>query len=601
MLYTLLGVAQRAVFELIYANVTAEAGIGLWLGAFLHGLPLDLSIAGYLSAIPALLIIAATAGAGRWETWAERIYFGFIALALGAVGVADLVLYSFWGTRLDYTPVFYFTTSPAAAMASATAWQLVGGIAAWLAVSFGIYILFAKAVVPMRIASRHKVRDCAVMLVVTACLFIPIRGSFTVATINLSQAYFCNTQAVNHAAVNPAFSLFYSAAHQKDFDSQFRFMTDAEAEDVHRRLFAPVPSDTVCCDTVASPLIAEDRPDIYIVLLESFSRALFPTLGGENVAVGLDSIARDGLYFGNAYASGFRTDRAIPAVVSGFPAQPTVSVMKYVDTAANLPALPRSLARLGYESAYYYGGDAAFTNMKAYLVNSGFTSIVSDKDFPLKDRMSKWGAPDHLVFSRAIEDIENRSGDTPLFAVIQTSSSHEPFDVPYHNPRFADSERLNAFAYVDSCATEFTNRIMSGERGDNSLIIFVADHWGVWPDGTDGLGRFHIPLIMTGGALARRGCIDGIASQTDIAATILAALDLPHDEYGFSRNLLDPSRRCFALFAGGGSYGYVSETDTIIYNCNSQTPVLSGGANPAEAEHTVKGSLQYLYHVISKL
>lgn len=592
---------QRAVFEAVYAKVTADAGIGLWLGAFLHGLPLDMSIAGYLSAIPAFLIIAATAGAGRWEIRAERIYFGMTSLALGAVYVADLVLYSFWGTRLDYTPVFYFTTSPAAAMASATTWQLIGGIAAWLAVSSGIYILFARTVVPMRVVSSHKLRDCAVMLVVTACLFIPIRGSLTVATINLSQAYFCNSQAVNHAAVNPAFSLFYSATHQKDFDKQFRFMTDQEAEGVHRSLFAPVQSDSLACDSAAVPLITGGRPDVYIVLLESFSKALFPTLGGKDVAVGLDSIARDGLYFSNAYASGFRTDRAIPAVVSGFPAQPTVSVMKYVDKAANLPALPRSLAQLGYESAYYYGGDAAFTNMKAYLVNSGFSRIISDKDFPLKDRMSKWGAPDHLVFNRALEDMERRSGDTPLFAVIQTSSSHEPFDVPYHNPRFAGSERLNAFAYVDSCATAFTDRIMRSDRGDNALIIFVADHWGVWPDGAEGLDRFHIPLIMTGGALSRRGRIDGTASQTDIAATILAALGLPHDDYEFSRNLLDPSRPRFALFAGGGSYGFVSETDTIIYDCSSQTPVLSGGANPTEAEHTVKGSLQYLYHVISKL
>lgn len=593
-LYTLLSVVQRVVFVAVYG--TPEAGPGLWFSAFVHGLSLDFSIAGYLSVIPSLLILASLAGCGKWVRIVEKIYFGITSTALGAIYVLDIVLYSYWHSRLDFSPLFYFSTSPSSAIASATGWELIAGLLAWVAVTVAIFFLYLRFVAPIKVVSHSKLRDSLLMLAVTACLFIPIRGSFTVAPVNLSRAYFCDNQRVNHAAVNPAFSLFYSVTHQENFDRQFRFMTDVEAEDVHRRLYSPVLTDSV-----AAPLIrAGVQPDIYVVLLESFSNALFHSLGGERVAVGLDSIAREGIAFSNIYASGFRTDRAIPAVVSGFPAQPTVSVMKYVEKAAGLPALPHELARLGYESSYFYGGDADFTNMKAYLVNSGFSTIVSDRDFSIADRLSKWGAPDHLVFRRALDYVSG-SDKRPKFVMIQTSSSHEPFDVPYSNPAFADP-RLNAFAYVDSCATDFVNRLASQGLSDNALIVFVADHYGVWPEDAEGLDRFHIPLIMTGGALARRReIIDRVGSQTDIAATLLSALGLEAGVFEFSRDLLSPARRPFALFAGNGTYGYVNETDTLIYECNSGNVILSGGENRAATDSIVKGSLQYLYNSISKL
>lgn len=48
--------------------------------------------------------------------------------------------------------------------------------------------------------------------------------------MNLSRAYFSTDGRLNHAAINPAFSLMYSATHQnKDYD-RFVFMSDEEAE-----------------------------------------------------------------------------------------------------------------------------------------------------------------------------------------------------------------------------------------------------------------------------------------------------------------------------------------------------------------------------------
>lgn len=614
LIFTALSILQRAIFALCYHSLAPEAGFSMWLASFWHGLPLDLSIAGYLTAIPSLLITAETFTGSRELRIADRIYYGLAAFGLAVIFVLDLVLYAYWGNRLDFSPIFYFTSSPTAAMASASGWMLTGGIFAIIVVAIGIYCALYYTVGRIVIApSKRPWKKIAWMILLTGCLFLPIRGSVTVAPVNISKAYFCTTPVLNHTAVNPALSLFYSMLQQNDFGKQFRFMDDADAEVTVKEMFATVSADEAkapAADTLGlgtKTLLRPgvEKPDIYVILLESFSSAIMPSLGGEAVAVGLDSVAHSGLFAERCFASGFRTDRAIPAVVSGFPAQPTTSVMKYVEKAAKLPALPRELAKLGYESRYYYGGDAAFTNMKAYLINSGFKSVVQDSDFPVSSRLSKWGTPDHYVFARALDDIKADRSQSPKFVMIQTSSSHEPFDVPYNNPKFKDNERINAFAYVDSCATDFINSLTTIGKDRNTLVILLADHWGVYPkDPQPMTERFHIPLIITGGALSdelRGKSLSGVLSQIDIPATLLAALGLDATMFEFSKNFLDPSAPQTAVFAGNGTFGYADMRDTLIIDANSKKPIFTAGNNGQKADHRLKAALQTIYRRLSKL
>lgn len=599
LMFVALFALQRGVFVAIYSHLEPQASASQWLGAFLHGLPLDLSMAGYLTIIPAILIIVAMT---RWSAktlWPERIYYGLAALLLSSVFVLDIVLYSYWGQRLDYTPIFYFSTSPSAALASAGFLQALGGVTAILLLAAGIFRLLMKTVGAIRIPQARSWKSVAWMVPVTALLFLPIRGSLTVQPVNISKAYFCDLQRVNQSAINPAFNLMYSLKQQGDIDSQFRFMEPDKAAAMVAALHAPVPTDSIA----SSWLRKAPLPDVYIVLLESFSSALFPSLGGEPVATGLDSLAREGIMFTNAFASGYRTDRAIPAIVSGFPAQPTISVMKYVDKAAHLPSIPHQLSPLGYRSTYYYGGDADFTNMKAYLINSGFSRIVCDKDFPVSSRLSKWGAPDHLLFEKAIGELTADKSKTPRLTVIQTSSSHEPFDVPRSDPRFADNAKLNAFAYVDHSATEFVKGLREKGLYGNALVIFVADHYGVYPENPEGpLARHHIPMIAVGGALLRQGVREeATVSQTDIAATLTAALGADPSPFAFSKDVFNPALPHFALFTARDAFGYVDAADTAVYNIDASRVTFSAGPGARSAADKAKASLQHLYHTISRL
>lgn len=595
--FTLLMILDRAAFIAVYGAASAAPASRLWGDAMAHGVAMDMSVAGYLTAVPALLVPAAVwCGRRRWPVVAERVWHAVAAVALAAVFTLDLALYGHWGFRLDTTPVFYFTTSPASAMASASWWQLIAGVVAMAAIAAAVYALLRLTAGRIRISvlPRRRVAVTAVGMVLTAALFIPVRGGFTVSTMNMSRAYFSTDTRLNHVAVNPVFSLMYSAAHQGGFDRQFRFF----GSDSLALAALPGPEGA----DVSPVRLSQSRPDVYVVILESFSAHLMPSLGGAPVACGLDSIARDGLSFTRFYANSFRTDRSIPAILSGFPSQPTASIMKYTEKAERLPGLAAEMHRQGgYETAYYYGGDANFTNMLAYLRSTGFGRVVSDRDFPLSERLSKWGAHDHVVFGRVIADARKAAagGMAPQFTVIQTSSSHEPFEVPFRDPKYADVPQANAFAYTDSCLTDFVRQV--GELPRQSLVVMVADHYGAWPRRDslpDFASRHHVPLVVTGTALVSRPmAVDVAGSQNDIAATLLGLLGMDATAFPFSHDMLDGSAAHFAWISEPDLIGVVSRDGSGCYDISASRPL--PGSDPV-LTRAAQAWLQLVYTAMGR-
>lgn len=592
-------VLQKPIFMGVHAEAVGVESVWDFLSVAWHGLSMDLAVAGYLTVIPGLLIICMLLTPRMWPRRALDIYIALCSAVISAIFCLDLVLYSYWGFRLDTTPFFYFATSPSAAMASVKWWQALLGAIGFLLTGALAWWGMSRAIGMVEVKPMKGWKPVAVTALMTVALILPIRGSLTVSTMNPSRAYFSQRRGMNHAATNPAFNLLYSASHTDGYGSSYRFMDPGEA----RVRFLAFNSDPDGAETEHFPLSSRPRPDVVLVILESFSSHLLPSLGGEPVATGLDSIARTGLLFTDIYASSFRTDRALPAILSALPGQPSQSVLKYIDKIERLPSLPAALARAGYDLSYFYGGDTNFTNMQAYLMSMGFGHIVSDKDFSLSEKASKWGAPDHLVFDGARRYLATPSSH-PRLAVIQTSSSHEPFEVPHADPRFPDNERLNAFAYTDSCLTGFVNTLRRSPQWGNTLVVIVPDHFGCWPKGlADTRQRHRVPLAVTGGALATRGTIDTTGSQTDIAATLLGALGLSAEEFPFSHDLCGGIPPKGAFMSDPGSVTIATPSGSVTWNCDADkveaTTLTHDGTN--ETVRDAKAYLQTLYSYLDSL
>ena len=108
-LFVFIFILQKPLFLLYYSALYAETA---WTDIFRviwNGLPLDFSLAGYLTAIPGLLFIVSawTLSATLRRIW--RGYYLFVSILLSVIFVVDLGLYEYWGFRLDATPIFYFS------------------------------------------------------------------------------------------------------------------------------------------------------------------------------------------------------------------------------------------------------------------------------------------------------------------------------------------------------------------------------------------------------------------------------------------------------------------------------------------------------------
>jgi phosphoglycerol transferase MdoB-like AlkP superfamily enzyme len=320
-------------------------------------------------------------------------------------------------------------------------------------------------------------------------------------------------------------------------------------------------------------LLREPKPNVLFIILESFTGKFVGSLGGEpGVTPVLDSLARAGVSFPNIYAAGDRSQKGLVALLSGYPSQPTTSIIKYPRKTARLPHLARSLGAAGYRSHYYYGGELSFANMKSYLRTAGYEQFTERADFGAQEQNSKWGAHDHVLFNRLLTELPQQPA--PFFVTAFTLSSHEPYDVPMQT-KFPGSKEEDLFRnsvyYTDSTLGAFVRQASRQPWWEHTLVVLVADHGHALPGNspTDDPRKFHIPLVLTGGALRPevRGKVQStIGSQTDIAATLLGQLNLPVTDYPWSRDLLRAHPVPFAFYCYTDGFGTVTPAGKLTFD-----------------------------------
>lgn len=579
---------QKLAFMLMHSSAGGGITSSEIFQVLYHGLPLDMSMSGYLTAIPALILIS--------SIWIEpnviakvlNVYFGIILSLVVIIAVVDLIVYPYWGFHFDST-VFLYLQKPKETFASASALEIIMGFFAAIAFSILVYIgyvfIIRKQILKLTVP-KSIWKACLVMIFLTGALFLPIRGGVTVSTMNVGKAYFSDNMFLNHAAINPQFNLMYSFFKSDNFGSQYQFYDKSQATTIFDALMIQPPADSI------PQLLNTDRPNIILFILESFSaEAALDSV----IAPNMSRFAREGVLFDNFYANSFRTDRGLVSVLSGYPAHPTVAIMKYPQKTESLPTIPRTLKQAGYENlSFYYGGDADFANMRSYFVGAcAIKEVVSDKDFPLNERMTKWGAPDKFLIDRAYKDITTQEQETPFMKTVLTLSSHEPFDVPVHK---FNEPFLNAVSYTDECLGSFVERLKSTALWDNTLLIFIADHtMQSYPGGLNNSDprRFHIPMIWLGGAVKEPKVVSDFGSQNDLAATLLSQLNLKYTDFRFSTDMLNPDSRKFAFYSYVNGFCMTDSTGTVTYD-NDRQEIIHQLGN-IELEKSAKAFFQNMY------
>ncbi len=584
----------RLFFIIFQYKVSFHESLAGLTGTFSHGIMLDISTTGYYLLLPFLLIIPTIFFTGKWYSVFMKVYTWCLILFSAIIVVSDASLYSYWGFRMDYTPVFYLKT-PAEAVASVSTFKLVLLLTTVVFIS-ALFIYLYNRIIHKHFTGYERVKafipGILIFLILTAALIIPIRGGFGIAPINAGTVYFSNSMFLNHTAINAIWNVGTTAVTQKPVDNPYKFTDLSAANACFDSLSFKYPGET-------RKVLKNNRPNVLLIVLESFSAYVVGPTGGDSlVTPRLNRLAREGILFRNFYASGTRTDKAMPAIISGYPAQPAQSIIKEPKKSQTLPGLVKTLMQNGYRSAFWYGGEINFANFNSYIIGSGFQTIVTKDNFNPENFNSKWGVHDHVLFETLKDSME--SVREPFVNVILTLSSHEPYDVPMKAvfpPEVERAEYRNSVFYTDSVVGSYIDWAKMQEWWKNTLVVLVADHGARHSEEIPAYSRlvFRIPMIWTGGAVTEKGMIvDKLGSQVDIPLTIFGQLGIKCD-FPFSKDMFSENSKSFAFYTYNEGFGFITDSSAVAYDHKPGEIVWKEGLHPEAAETAGKAYLQVLF------
>lgn len=505
-----------------------------------HGLLLDLRTSAILLLLPALAVALARKGL----RWILAPYFVLLGLVLGAVVVGDVVMYEFWEFKLSAVHLSY-AASPEGTTNSVS----MGFLATRALLVLGFILAVSVPAIWLTPSQTDGSRRHWGLI---------LMGILAILPIGISHCYHPGPLFMDHAATNPV----------------YRFATSFGDADRYRNLPEgdfDVAAAYQTSDAITDSLLTTARPNVLFVQLESFGGKFVKELGGlPDVAPNLSRLIPEGIFWDHYYSNSFRTDRGTVCAYSGWISYPTVSPMKEVGMHAGLSSLSESFRQAGYQTGFMYAG--AMTNMgkHQYLLDMKFESLMDDTYFTREELNSSWGANDGTSAMKMYNTIREIRPDAQWMMVWQTLSSHEPWDVPYH--RLTD-KKLNAFAYTDQCLGDLVDSLRTLPVWDNLLVVIIPDHGFLYEQTYDTSEFFHSPMLWLGGAVKQPRRMSVLMNQSDIAATLLAQMGLPHDTYPWSRNVLSPDYQPFVYCNYPAGLFYKDATGETLYDLTAQMPI----------------------------
>jgi len=584
-------IVARVCFLVYNHDQTANLSLIEICKVMLYGLKMDMSMCGYILMFCGIILTISVFIKGRWVFYGLTV-FTLLFLAFSTVTVtADLELYRHWGFRINTTPFFYMGSEAAGSVSIFVVIKLFAIIFAL----FGTFaFLYFKLIAPYIRELKPTTKKAALVLfLISALMFLPIRGSFSVSTMNVGRVYFHKTNNyANHSGINAVWHFLNSLQSDTNVLYPEDYFDKQLTEEYFQKLYPKSDSTAM--------LLKNKKPNVILIIIESYTANVIEAFGGEKgITPNINALAKEGILFNNFYASGDRTDKGLVSVLSGYPAQTQRSIIKYPGKTQKLSFISRKLENIGYETSFVYGGDADFANFRSFLTYNGFGHITSDEDFPSELDNSKWGVHDQYLFDQAAKELDTTSTSNPFFKVILTLSSHEPFDVPLKQINGTDEPSLflNSCYYTDKYLGEFVAYCKKQPWWNNTLIVITADHGHRLPKKLEPRikERFRIPLLWLGGVVKKDTIINTIGGQTDIANTLLGQIDEPSSDFIFSKNLLGNNTKNFAMYIFNDGYGYVDPEKYIIYDNPGKLYLKEDGVNAEEDKYFAKAYLQKLY------
>jgi phosphoglycerol transferase MdoB-like AlkP superfamily enzyme len=285
------------------------------------------------------------------------------------------------------------------------------------------------------------------------------------------------------------------------------------------------------------------RLNVVLVTIESLSAKYLGSFGdSRGLTPNLDELRKHSLAFSNFYATGTRTDRGLEAITLSIPPTPGRSIVKRIGRESGFASLGQQFNAEGYDSVFIYGGRGYFDNMNAFFGGNGYR-IVDQSSVPSAEMtfQNAWGMSDEDIYRQTLKvaDADHAAGK-PFFLQLMTTSNHRPYTYPDGRIDIPSGDgRAGAVKYTDYAIGQFLAEARQKPWFAQTVFVFVADHTAGSAGKEDlPVANYHIPLFIYAPAVIQPREITAVASQIDLAPTLLGLLNFDYTSSFFGRNVL---------------------------------------------------------------
>ena len=543
------------LLTLIYSTLT-RIGLGIWswpvtdasmldlLHLLLVGWVNDLSFYAYAAVLPVLYLLLIP---DKW--WRSRINSvltqGIVLISiygLGFIVVAEFLFWEEFSVRFNFISVDYLVYTREVIDNISESYPLpllLGGI-------FIVSLLVFRQLRPalLRILStRESFRQRAEKTIVWLVLPLAAYG-----LVNQDLHQFSTNNYQNELAANGPYQFIAAFKNNDlDYDLFYASLSPGQASDLLKQEVAEANSTFTSNELfqirrTIDNFGEEKHLNIMLIMVESLSARYLGVFGNKRgYTPNLDRLSEESLFFTRMYATGTRTTRGLEAVTLSIPPTPGRSIVKRIGHESNMWSLGNVLKEKGYDVRFLYGGRGYFDNMNTFFAGNGY-QITDQSSVPDDDMVftNAWGMSDEDLYTQAILAADQAfESKQPFFFHLMTTSNHRPYTYPEGRIDIpSGTGRSGAVKYTDWAIGDFLQRAKEKPWFDDTLFVIIADHSARSAGKTDlPVNKYHIPLMIHAPMQITPKKVDKLASQIDLAPTLLAMQNMDYTSTFFGKNI----------------------------------------------------------------
>ena len=564
---------QRIFFLFHYWNDFDVDGLTL-LKLPIKALRLDLSGFAYFNLIPFIFLsLSLLSFTKNWQLLfvkLTKISVWFFAVLSAIIFSSELTSYFEWRSKLSSKIFIHFETPDEIFRTSSGnyTWWFLLYLVLQIVVFYFLYRWLIKSHQIINIKQKVIVRlgyFVSFFVAGGTLLVLALRGGWQEIPVSATSAYYTNSQITNDLSVNSVWNFIHMTYehYNTDYAQYYNNVPEQEAKQILKSLYQ--------VDESADSLRIfknNSSPNIVFVTLEGWSADMIEPLGGlKGVTPNFNQLTKEGVLFTQIYATSETSETGHTSIYSGYPTLPKIAMSTESAKCRKMPSIIHALGD-SYESSYYFGGDLAYGNIGGYMNEIGWKRLTDENDLDIEPK-GNLGIHDEAMFPYFLTDI--KKAESPFIYGLFTQSTHSPYDMEWPFLKdYPTDDYVRSMNYADAQIKKFTDNLKQLPNFNNTIVVFIADHGKTNLVNSNRYtdGYYHIPALIWGGAIvdSLKGMqVDKIGSQVDVVKTLLNQLGVNTSQFNWSKDLLNPTTKEWAVITTSYTYGIKTPKGCVIY------------------------------------